>query len=92
MLNLLSHNKKHRFTHQPPRPLVVVTRTSRRARYDRSRRLLELTETATRVELSLPSFVAGARAWLVEKVSLFKIGYTFTATAAGALWGMGGLA
>lgn len=87
MLNLLPSRKKQKFFHQPPRPLVVVTRTSRRARYDKSRRLLELTETAIRVELSLPSFVVGARAWLVEKISLFKIGYTFAKAAA-----VGGLA
>lgn len=84
MLNLLP-SKKRKFFHQPPRPVLVVTRTSRSVRLDRAGRPAAFDETTTRVELSLPSFIAGARAWLVEKISLCKIGYTFTAAAVGGL-------
>ena len=84
MLNPLSP-KKRKFRHQPPRPLLTVTRTRRHIRLGRSGRPVELHEHSTRVEVSLPSFAAGARAWLVEKISLLKIGLTFTRAAVGGL-------
>ena len=90
MVIVPKRRKRHTFTHQPP--LLAVTHTRRRLTLDQVRGRLDLSETISRYELTIPSFLGGLRGQLAELGrglaegwAWARIGWTFSQAAAGGL-------